>query len=155
MDKKNIQKLKAIHGEIKKYSAEDGTFYTVCKTPSAYTFQTYQERYKEDVYEALIYLFDACVLSEETYDTDFKLSVANTIVKEVAVSSSFSIDPTPQEDEFKKSPALIRHAFHVDPYQLAIAEYYKLLEEALWLQKHQNTQLEAVYINAFSKIYSN
>ncbi len=155
MDKKNIQKLKAIHGEIKKYSAEDDAFYTVCKTPSAYTFQTYQERYKEDVYEALIYLFDACVLSEDTYDTDFKLSVANTIVKEVAVSSSFSIDPTPQEDEFKKSAALIRYAFHVDPYQLSIAEYYKLLEEALWLQKHQNTQQEAVYINAFSKIYSN
>ncbi|MFT5890161.1 MAG: hypothetical protein ACI9Y7_000250 [Dokdonia sp.] len=155
MDKKNIQKLKAIHGEIKKYSAEDEHFYTLCKTPSAATFQSYLERYKEDVYEALVYLFDACVLSDETYDDDFKLSVANAIVKDIKVASSFSIDPTPQEDEFKKSAALIRHAFHVDPYQLSIKEYYKFLEEALWLQKHQNTQLEAVYTNAFSKIYSN
>jgi len=155
MDKKNIQKLKAIHGEIKKYSAEDDSFYTLCKTPSASIFHEYKERYSDNVYEALVYLFEACVLSEETYDQDFKLSVANAIVKDVKDASSFSISATPHEDEFKKSAALIRQAFHLDPYQLPIDEYYKLLEEALWLQKHQNTQLEAVYMNAFAKIYSN
>ncbi|WP_299212730.1 hypothetical protein [uncultured Dokdonia sp.] len=155
MDKKNIQKLKAIHGEIKRYSAEDDHLYTLCKTPNAATFQSYLERYEDDVYEALIYLFDACVLTDETYESDFKLSVANSIAKDVKMASHFSIDPTPQEDEFKKSAALIRQAFLVNPYELPITEYYKLLEEALWLQKHQNTQLEAVYLNAFAKIHSN
>ena len=155
MDKKNIQKLKAIHGEIKKYRAEDDHLYTLCKTHNAATFQAYLDRYKENVYEALVYLFDACVLTDETYENDFKLSVANSIVKDIKEASSFSIDPTPEEDEFKKSAALIRHAFHVDPYALSIAEYYKLLEEALWLQKHQNKQQEAVYVNALAKIYSN
>lgn len=154
-EQNNIKKLKAIHGKIKKYSAEDDSYYALCKAPNAQTFQAYKERYAEDVYTALVYLFDACVLSEKTYEDDFKLSVANAIVADVKIASSFSIDATPQEDEFKKSAALIRQAFQVDPYKLPITEYYKLLEEALWLQKHQNTQLEAVYMNAFAKIYSN
>lgn len=155
MDTKHIQKLKTLHGEIKKYSAEDDRLYTLCKTPNAATFQSYLEQYKEDVYEALIYLFDACVLTDETYENDFKLSVANSIVKDIKEASSFSINHTPEEDQFKKSAALIRYAFRVDPYALPISEFYKLLEEALWLQEHQNKQQEATYIKALSKIYSN
>lgn len=155
MDKKQIQKLKALHGEVKKYSAPDDDLYTLCKTPDAATFQSYLEHYKDDVYGALVYLFDACVLIDHTYESDFKLAVANSMVKDIKIASHFSIDPTPQEDDFKKSAALIRHAFLVDPYQLPITDYYKLLEEALWLQKHQNTQREAVYLNAFAKIHSN
>ena len=155
MDTQKIQKLKAIHGKIKKYSADDDRFYALCKTPSASVFQDYKERYEDDVYEALIYLFDACVLSEETFETDFKLSVANAIVNDIKKVSEFSINATPYEDEFKKSAALIRQAFHVDPYQLPVDEYYKLLEEALWLQKHQKTQLEAAYVNAFARIHTN
>ncbi|MEP0263789.1 hypothetical protein [Dokdonia sp.] len=154
-EQKNIKKLKAIHGKIKKYSSEDNNYYALCKIPNAHIFQIYKEHYTEDIHTALVYLFEACVLSEETYEDEFKLSVANAIVADVKIASSFSIDPTPYEDEFKKSAALIRQAFQVDPYQLPITEYYKLLEEALWLQKHQNTQLEAVYMNAFAKIYSN
>lgn len=155
MDTKNIQELKALHGEIKKYSAEDDHVHTLCKTPDAATFQSYLEQYEEEVYGALIYLFDACVLTDETYENDFKLSVANSIVKDIKEAGSFSINHTPEEDEFKKSAALIRHAFLVDPYKLPISEFYKLLEEALWLQKHQNKQQETAYTNALVKIYSN
>ena len=151
----NIQKLKAIHGTIKRYSAGDTDVHTLCKIPSTAIFQEYKERYEDNVYEALVYLFDACVLSEETYDYDFKLSVANAIVNDIKIASEFSINPTPYEDEFKKSAALIRQAFHVDPYALPVNECYKLLEEVLWLQKHQKTQLEAAYVNAFAKIHSN
>ena len=58
-------------------------------------------------------------------------------------------------DEFKKSAALIRYAFQIDPYQLSIDEFYKLLEEALWLQKHNEKRMENTLMTAFAQTFSN
>lgn len=83
------------------------------------------------------------------------LSAGNSIVAMIKNDSEFSIDATPQKDEFKKSAALIRYAFHVDPYQLAMDEFYKLLEEALWLQKHNEKRMENTFMTAFAQTFSN
>lgn len=154
-DKETIQKLKEKYGAVLKLSSEDGTITTYCRKPSYATFIAYQDKYKDNVHEAILFLFKECVLSEENYDDDFMLSCGNSIVAMIKASSEFSIDATPQKDEYKKSAAIIRHIFHVDPYALPIDEFYKLLEEALWIQKHNAAKLENTFITAFAKTFSN
>ncbi|MFH6995550.1 hypothetical protein [Flavobacterium sp. FlaQc-48] len=154
-DEISLQKLKEKYGTVLKLTSDDQLTVTYCKKPSFTTFLNYQNKYKDNPHEAILFLFKECVLNQEKYDDEFMLSAGNSIVAMIKNDSEFTIDPTPQKDEFKKSAALIRQAFQVDPYQLSMDEFYKLLEEALWLQKHNETRMENTLITAFAKTFSN
>ncbi|WP_291152239.1 hypothetical protein [Flavobacterium sp. UBA7680] len=155
LDKSAIEKLKEKYNTILKLTSDDQLTITYCKKPSFSTFLNYQKLYKDNPHEAILYLFEECVLEKRDFDDEFMLSSGNSIIAMVKKDSEFSIDSTPQKDEFKKSAAIIRHAFQVDPYQLSMDEFYKLLEEALWLQKHTETRLENTLVTAFTKTFSN
>lgn len=154
-DETAIEKLKEKYGTVLKLTSDDQLTITYCKKPSFTTFLKYQNKYKENPHEAILFLFQECVLDKQSYDDEFMLSAGNSIVAMIKNDSEFTIDSTPQKDEFKKSAALIRHAFQVDPYQLSIDEFYKLLEEALWLQKHNDKRLENTFMTALAQTFSN
>lgn len=150
-----IEKLKEKYGTILKLTSADQLTITYSKKPSFNTFQNYQNKYKENPHEAILFLFEECVLDKQKYDDEFILSAGNSIVAMIKKDSEFTIDATPGKDEFKKSAAIIRFAFQIDPYQLPIDEFYKLLEEALWLQKHNEIRMENTLMTAFAKTFSN
>ena len=154
-DEITIQKLKEKYGTVIKFTSEDQLTTVYCKKPSFTTFLNYQNKYKDNPHEAILFLFKECVLDKEIYDDEFMLSAGNSLVAMIKNDSEFTIDATPQKDEFKKSAALIRYAFQVDPYQLSMDEFYKLLEEALWLQKHNDKRLENTFMTAFAQTFSN
>ncbi|MEP6804877.1 MAG: hypothetical protein ABI892_10185 [Flavobacterium sp.] len=154
-DEIDIQKLKEKYGTVLKLTSVDQLITTYCKKPTFNIFLDYQNKYKNNPHEAILFLFKKCVLDNENYDDEFMLSAGNSIVEMIKKDSEFTIDPTPQKDEFKKSAALIRSAFHVDPYQLSVDEFYKLLEEALWLQKHTEKRMENTLMTAFAQTFSN
>ncbi|KQB39472.1 hypothetical protein [Flavobacterium aquidurense] len=154
-DETTIEKLKEKYGTVLKLTSEDLLTTTYCKKPSFTIFLNYQKKYKDNPHEAILFLFKECVLDQQIYDDEFMLSAGNSIVAMIKNDSEFTIDPTPQKDEFKKSAALIRYAFQVDPYQLSIDEFYKLLEEALWLQKHNDKRLENTFMTALAQTFSN
>ncbi|WP_166921988.1 hypothetical protein [Flavobacterium poyangense] len=154
-DEITLQNLKEKYGTVLKLTSEDQLTTAYCKKPSFTTFLNYQNKYKGNPHEAILFLFKECVLEKENYEDEFMLSAGNSLVAMIKADSEFAIDATPQKDEFKKSAALIRQAFQVDPYQLTMDEFYKLLEEALWLQKHNEIRLENTFITAFAKTFSN
>lgn len=154
-DEITLQKLKEKYGTVLKFTSDDQLTIAYCKKPSFNTFLNYQDKYKDNPHEAILFLFEECVLDKENYDDEFMLAVGNSIVAIIKKDSEFTIDATPQKDEFKKSAALIRYAFQIDPYQLSIDEFYKLLEEALWLQKHNEKRMENTLITAFAQTFSN
>ncbi|KFF06413.1 hypothetical protein [Flavobacterium reichenbachii] len=155
LDETALEKLKEKFGTVLKLTSDDQLTTAFCKKPSFTTFLKYQNKYKENPHDAILFLFQECVLEKEIYEDEFMLSAGNSIIEIIKKDSEFAIDATPQKDEFKKSAALIRNAFQVDPYQLSMDEFYKLLEEALWLQKHTETRLESTFITAFAKTFSN
>ena len=154
-DENFIQNLKKKYGQIVKLTSEDQSITAYCKRPTFEIYLKYQNLYKDNPHEAILFLFKECVLEKENYNDEFMLSSGNSIVEIIKKDSEFSIDATPQKDEFKKSAALIRYAFQVDPYKLPIDEFYKLLEETLWLQNHNENRLEGTLITAFAKTFSN
>ena len=154
-DEITIQKLKEKYGTVLKLTSDDQLTSTYCKKPSFNIFLNYQNKYKENPHEAILFLFKECLLDNKIYDDEFMLSAGNSIAAMIKKDSEFSIDSTTQKDEFKKSAALIRYAFQVDPYQLSMDEFYKLLEEALWLQKHNDKKLENTIMTAFAQTFSN
>ncbi|MFK7000209.1 hypothetical protein [Flavobacterium oreochromis] len=139
---KALEKWKEKVGNILKFSTSDEIAY--CRIPTYEIFLEYQKNYKNDVHQAILTLFNQCLLTVDTYSDEFSLSSGNALVEKMQQYSEFSINPTPFEDEFKKSAALIRYMFKVDPYQLNMDDFYKMLEEALWLQKHNNNKLEDI-----------
>ncbi|MFB9079028.1 hypothetical protein ACFFLS_09980 [Flavobacterium procerum] len=155
LDETAIQNLKEKYGAVLKFTSDDLSITAYCKKPSFSSFLKYQNKYKDNPHEAILFLFKECLLDKENYDEEFMLSAGNSIVAMIKNDSEFSIDATPKKDEFKKSAALIRNAFSVDPYKLPMDEFYKLLEEALWLQKHTEIRMENTLINAFAKTFSN
>ncbi|WP_264530871.1 hypothetical protein [Flavobacterium sp. N502540] len=155
LDETAIEKLKEKYGNVLKLTSDDQSITAYCKKPSLTTFLNYQKRYNDDPHDAILFLFKECALEKENYDDEFMLSAGNSIISMIRSDSEFNINATPQKDEFKKSAALIRQAFQVDPYQLPMDEFYKLIEEALWLQKHNETRLENTFITAFAKTFSN
>lgn len=155
LDEITIQNLKEKHGSLLKLTSDDQSVSVYCKKPSFNTFLNYQNIYKDNPHKAILFLFKECVLENENYDDEFMLSAGNSIVEMIKKDSEFAIDATPQKDEFKKSAALIRYAFQVDPYQLPTDEFYKLLEEALWLQKHNEKRMENTFMTAFAQTFSN
>lgn len=154
-DEITLQKLKEKYGTVLKLTSDDQLTTAYCKKPSFTTFLNYQDKYKDNPHEAILFLFEECVLDKENYDDEFKLAAGSSIVAIIKKDSEFTIDVTPQKDEFKKSAALIRYAFQIDPYQLSIDEFYKLLEEALWLQKHNEKRMENTLMTAFAQTFSN
>jgi len=152
---KEIKKLKKKYGAILKFSSDDDTITAYCKKPTYGQYVSYHKLYQDNPYEALVHLFTNCVVTDGNFEEEFMYSAANGLVKSMQEDKAFTIDETPQEDDFKKSAALIRYFFHVDPYELVLSEFYKLLEEALWLQKHQSKRLEHSVMNAYATIYSN
>ncbi|WP_427872505.1 hypothetical protein [Flavobacterium sp. MMS24-S5] len=155
LDEITIQNLKEKHGSLLKITSDDQLVTVYCKKPSFNTFLNYQNIYKDNPHEAILFLFKECLLEKENYNDEFMLSSGNSIVEIIKKDSEFIIDATPQKDEFKKSAALIRYAFHVNPYQLPMDEFYKLLEEALWLQKHNEKRMENTLMTAFAQTFSN
>jgi hypothetical protein len=155
LDEITIQNLKEKHGSLLKLTSDDQSVSVYCKKPSFNTFLNYQNIYKDNPHKAILFLFKECALENENYDDEFMLSAGNSIVEMIKKDSEFAIDATPQKDEFKKSAALIRYAFQVDPYQLPTDEFYKLLEEALWLQKHNEKRMENTFMTAFAQTFSN
>lgn len=155
LDEITIQNLKEKHGSLLKITSDDQLVTVYCKKPSFNTFLNYQNIYKDNPHEAILFLFKECLLEKENYNDEFMLSSGNSIVEIIKKDSEFIIDATPQKDEFKKSAALIRYAFHVDPYELPMDEFYKLLEEALWLQKHNEKRMENTLMTAFAQTFSN
>ncbi|MBL0736764.1 hypothetical protein JI750_07710 [Flavobacterium sp. GN10] len=155
LDEITIQNLKEKHGSLLKITSDDQLVTVYCKKPSFNTFLNYQNIYKDNPHEAILFLFKECLLEKENYNDEFMLSSGNSIVEIIKKDSEFIIDATPQKDEFKKSAALIRYAFQVDPYQLSMDEFYKLLEEALWLQKHNEKRMENTLMTAFAQTFSN
>lgn len=154
-DETVIQNLKEKYGTVLKLTSADQLTITYCKKPSFDIFLNYQNLYKDNPHEAILFLFKECVLDQKNYDDEFMLSAGNSIVAMIKKDSEFVIDATPQKDEFKKSAALIRYAFQVDPYKLSMDEFYKLLEEALWLQKHNEKRMENTLMTAFAQTFSN
>ena len=154
-DEKSLQNLKEKYGQILKLTSEDQLITAYCKKPTFEIYQKYQHLYKDNPHEAILFLFKECLLEKENYNDEFMLSSGNSIIEIIKKDSVFTINPTPQKDEFKKSAALIRYAFQVDPYKLPMDEFYKLLEEALWLQKHNDNRTENIMMTAFAKTFSN
>ncbi|WP_276380939.1 hypothetical protein [Flavobacterium sp. H4147] len=154
-DEKSIQNLKEKYGEILKLTSDDQLITVYCKKPTFNIYLNYQNLYKDNPHEAILFLFKECLLEKENYNDEFMLAAGNSIIEVIKKDSEFTINATPQKDEFKKSAALIRYAFQVDPYKLPMDEFYKLLEEALWLQKHNDTRMENIMITAFAKTFSN
>ncbi|TDX11206.1 hypothetical protein [Flavobacterium sp. S87F.05.LMB.W.Kidney.N] len=154
-DEISIQNLKEKYGKILKLTSDDQLITVYCKKPTFDIYLEYQNKYKDNPHEAILFLFKECLLDKESYDEEFMLSAGNSIVATIKKDSEFTINATPQKDEFKKSAALIRYAFQVDPYKLPMDEFYKLLEEALWLQKHSDSRMENTMITAFAKTFSN
>jgi type IV secretory pathway ATPase VirB11/archaellum biosynthesis ATPase len=154
-DEISIQKLKEKYGKILKLTSDDQLITVYCKKPTFDIYLEYQNKYKDNPHEAILFLFKECLIDKESYVEEFMLSAGNSIVATIKKDSEFTINATPQKDEFKKSAALIRYAFQVDPYKLPMDEFYKLLEEALWLQKHSDSRMENTMITAFAKTFSN
>jgi len=154
-DEKSIHDLKEKYGKILKLTSDDQLITAYCKKPTFEIYQKYQNIYKDNPHEAILFLFKECLLEKENYNDEFMLSAGNSIIEIIKKDSEFTINATPQKDEFKKSAAIIRYAFQVDPYELPMDEFYKLLEEALWLQKHNDNRMENTMITAFAKTFSN
>lgn len=150
-----IQNLKEKYGQILKLTSDDQSITAYCKKPTFEIYLKYQKLYKDNPHEAILFLFKECLLEKENYNDEFMLASGNSIIEMIKKASEFIINPTPQKDEFKKSAALIRYAFQVDPYKLPMDEFYKLLEEALWLQKHNDNRMESTMMAAFAKTFSN
>ncbi|AXT59703.1 hypothetical protein D1816_04810 [Aquimarina sp. AD10] len=138
---------------IKIQSDDDEVAYF--KTPTLSVLDTYNDMKENDVYKALEFLFNACVLENNEYEDEFLLSAGKSLVQKVITDKSISINSETGKDEIKKSAALVRHYFNVDPYDLGVDEFYKLLSEALWLQDHKNKQLEFAIANVLVKTFGN
>lgn len=141
------------YGKVNKYTLENTNTIVYCKKPTFSTYLAYLKTVNEkDTLTAINELFYECLIShkKEEIEDDTMLAVGKAMVEEFKKEVVYSIDATPNKDEHKKSAALIRNAFHVDPYQLTVDEFFKLLEEALWLQKHKFNKLEKAIISALA-----
>lgn len=108
-----------------------------------------------NVYEALEYLFYQCVLEQKEYEDEFVLSAGKSLIRQSTIDKTHTISSQTGKDEIKKSAALVRHYFHIDPYDLPIDEFYKLVSEALWLQEHKNKQLEVTLATILVRTFAN
>ncbi|CAL2094690.1 hypothetical protein [Tenacibaculum sp. 190524A05c] len=151
-DKLKEWKLK--FGELIKVQSEEEVAYL--KRPTVSEIEEYNKLKKEDAYLALEFLFKSCVLEyDKSYEDEFILSASKSLLEELPEANDFILSKESGVDGIKKSAALVRHFFHVDPYELSIDKFYKLVGEALWLQEHKNKQLEVALANVLVKTFDN
>ncbi len=124
------------------------------KSPTLSVLDRYNDMKGDDVYKALQYLFNECVLEDQEYEDEFLLAAGRSLIQKTAEVKQ-QISKETGQDEIKKSAALVRHYFNVDPYELPVDEFYKLLAEAIWLQDHKNKQLEFTIANVLVKAFGN
>lgn len=149
-----IREWKAVHGEILKVQSEEELAFL--KKPSVKEIEQYNQLKEEDTYHALEFLFYKCVLEEnKSYEDEFVLSATKSLIEQLPNANDSVLSKESGVDGIKKSAALVRHFFHVDPYELSIDEFYKLVGEALWLQEHKNKQLEVALANVLVKTFAN
>lgn len=151
--KAKVKKWKELYGEIIKVKSEEEVAYL--KKPSVAIIQEYKELKEIDIYKGLELLFDKCVLEEKEYEDEFKLSVSKSLLNKLPKAHESTIDKETGVDEIKKSAALVRYFFHVDPYVLSIDEFYKLVGEALWIQDYKNKQMEVALANVLVRTLAN
>jgi len=142
------------HKKVIKVASEEEEI-AYFKTPTLAEIDVYNEKKEEDIYKALQYLFDTCVLEDKEYEDEFLLAASKSLIHQTFVDNKYEINTVTGTDEIKKSAALVRHYFQIDPYDLPIDEFYKLLAEALWLQDHKNKQLELAIANVLVRTFSN
>lgn len=151
---KKIKEWKAVHGEILKVQSEEELAFF--KKPSVREIEQYNQLKEEDTYQALEYLFYKCVLEQDKYyEDEFVLSASKSLLEQLPKVNESVLSKESGVDGVKKSAALVRYFFHVDPYELSIDEFYKLVGEALWLQEHKNKQLEVALANVLVKTFAN
>ncbi|MDI9309220.1 MAG: hypothetical protein QM535_03300 [Limnohabitans sp.] len=148
-----IETWKKEYIEILKFTLEDQVAY--CKVPTYEIYLKFKQLGETKKHEAILQLFNDCLLNKGEFDDEFQLSSGNELINKIKEYHQFSISAVPGEDEYKKSAALIRYYFKVNPYELTMKEFYKLLEEALWLQKHNNNKLENIVQKVITETYSN
>ncbi len=124
------------------------------KSPTLSVLDRYNDMKGDDVYKALQYLFNECVLEDQEYEDEFLLAAGRSLIQKTTENGQ-QINKETGQDEIKKSAALVRHYFNVDPYELPVDEFYKLLAEAIWLQDHKNKQLEFTIANVLVKAFGN
>lgn len=149
-----IRDWKAQYKNVVKIQSDDEEV-AYLKTPTLTELDAYNNLKQEDVFKALQYLFHTCILENTTYEDEFLLSASRALVEHVASFQKETINNNTGYDDIKKSAALVRHYFHVDPYQLPTEEFYKLVSEALWLQDHKNKQLEYTIANVLVNTFGN
>ncbi len=140
---------------LKITSEEDENVCAYFARPTLETMNKYQKLVDDDVYKALQTVFERCVQGDQEYDDEFVLSAGKALVQQMILDKSTAINNEVGKDEVKKSAAIVRHHFKVDPYQLPTNEFYKLLTEALWLQQYQQKQWEFVITKALVNVFSN
>lgn len=151
--KRKVQEWKKQYGEIVKVQSEEEVAYL--KKPLVLEVEKYKQLKEKDVYLALEFLFKKCVLEDKDYEDEFILSASKSLLDSLPRANESIISKEIGTDEIRKSAALVRHFFHIDPYTLSIDEFYKLVAEALWLQEHKNKQLEVALANVLVKTFAN
>ncbi len=149
----NVWKKEHTH-IIKIYSDENKDEYAYCKLPTIAIIEAYNQLREENIYKALQEVFTSSVLGSLAYDNEFMISAGKALIQQVMVDKKHTINRESGKDEMKKRAAIVRHYFHVDPYQLPINEFYKLVEEALWLQEEAKNQLEQVITKTMENHFS-
>ncbi len=149
-----IQHWKVQYKNVIKIQSEDDEV-AYFKIPTLTELDTYNTLKQDDVFKALQYVFNTCLLENNAYEDEFLLSASKSLLEHVASYQNVTINNDTGYDEIKKSAALIRHYFNLDPYQLPTDEFYKLLSEAIWLQEHKNKQLEFTIANVLVKTFGN
>lgn len=140
---------------LKISSPEDDSIYAHCKRPTLEILNEYQKLAAQEPYKALQMVFEKCAEGDLDHDEEFVLAAGKALVQQMILDKETAINNEVGQDEIKKSAAMVRHYFKVDPYQLPTNEFYKLLSEALWLQEHQQKQWEFVITKSLVTIFSN
>ncbi len=148
-----IEEWKKEYKEVIKITSDEEVAYL--KKPTVAIVEEFKRLKEEDVYTAMSYLFKECVLEKKEYEDEFILSASKSLLEKIPEATDSTINKEAGLDGMKKSAALVRHFFNVDPYALVIDEFYKLVAEALWLQEYKNKQLEATLSEIIVKTFAN
>ena len=146
-----IKEWKKEHKEVIKITSDGEIAYL--KKPNVATVQEFKKQKGDDLYKAIAYLFKECILEEKEYEDEFILSAGRSLIEKIPQATESTIGKEIGVDEIKKSAAMVRHFFNVDPYALPIDEFYTLVAEALWLQEYKNKQLEITMSNVLLKTF--
>lgn len=153
-----IKIWKEKHAQIIRITSDDGNQEAYFKKPTLAVLQDYLNQKETDVFQALQGLFENCILQLDedsyNYEDEFVLSAAKGIVKNIESEKPTGINKAHNKDVIRKTAALIRHYFNIDPYKLSTTEYYKLFDEVSWLEQHKKKQLESAMASVLAKVFT-